>query len=346
MAGANPAAIVVVVVQSQRLYPHEHMYAAPARTTPASSTPFAKSAPWDWPTVSNNSATKIRRRASRIPRSLLNTLRDANQKGLAQRGIDVTFDLLKLLHARFSRSARETGVRQIDVPQYSAIGGLTGVLREHVDHQLDALETARVGSDKLARAILERVLDTAATTRGSSADFDEIARRYEVSDDDLRTVVAGLTAPGNLLIESPPGQYQFQPPQIVAIVQEDSALRQMQRERATRIVEEGLRSRQHARDVFSLRTLRRNTQAAALPSFSTTELGSLPRAVCAARQRLRSRAPAEYWLRRVTSADDAMDILLAAAFDTSADVRARAAGLLGGISGASSFAIVSACTSH
>lgn len=255
---------------------------------------------------------------------LLQKLRDES-KELAQRGIDVTFDLLKLLHSRFCRASGETGHRQIDVAQYDAIGGLIGVLREHVDHQLDRLETARAGSEKLARAILERILE--AHNRGATPDLGEVARRYEVSDDDLRAVVAGLAAPGGLLIESPPGQFQFQPPQIIAIVQEDSALRQLQRERAMRIVEEGLRSRQQ------LGTF--------LPSARFAEIHKQRRYLiledelvrflvqCALRDTAAESGAAEYWLRRVTSPDDAMDLLLAAAFDAVVDVRTRAASLLG-----------------
>lgn len=255
---------------------------------------------------------------------LLQTLRDES-KDLTKHGIDVTFDLLKLLHGRFCLAATESGRRQIDLAQYTAIGGLTGVLREHVDHTLDTLETERAGSDKLARAVLEKILD--AHTHGATPDFDEVARRSEVSIDEVRALVARLAAPGGLLLESAPGQYQFQPPQIITIVQEDSALRQLQRERAMRIVEEGMRSRQQ------LGTF--------LPPARFAEIHKQRRYLileddlvrflvqCALRDTGAETDAAEYWLRRVASADDAMDILLAAAFDTSADVRGRAATLLG-----------------
>jgi len=255
---------------------------------------------------------------------LLQALRDES-KDLTKRGVDVTFDLLKLLHGRFCLAASETSRRQIDLAQYTAIGGLTGVLREHVDHTLDALETERAGSDKLARAILERILD--AHSRGAMPDFDEVARRSEVSTDEVRALVARLAAPGGLLLETTPGQFQFQPPQIITIVQEDSALRQLQRERAMRIVEEGMRSRQQ------LGTF--------LPPARFAEIHKQRRYLildddlvrflvqCALRDSGAETDAAEYWLRRVASPDDAMDILLAAAFDTSADVRGRAASLLG-----------------
>jgi len=172
---------------------------------------------------------------------VLQRLRDESQE-FERRGIDVTFDLLRLLRDRFSRAARESGVSHIDLPQYEKIGGLLGVVREHVNGRLDALETVQPRSDALARAILDRVL--AAQSRGGSADFDEIAARFEVSNDVVRAVVDQLSRPDGLLLETAPGKYQFQPPQVAAIIEEDAGLRQLQNERALRIIEEGLRSRQ------------------------------------------------------------------------------------------------------
>jgi hypothetical protein len=58
---------------------------------------------------------------------LLQTLRDES-KDLTKRGIDVTFDLLKLLHNRFC--ARRAGWPSADRPgRNTAIGGLTGYAR-------------------------------------------------------------------------------------------------------------------------------------------------------------------------------------------------------------------------
>jgi len=256
---------------------------------------------------------------------LLQTLTEEAQD-FARRGMDVSFDLLKLLHARFSRVSKETGVRKIDVPQYTAVGGLLGILREHVDSHLDALEAQHAGSDKLARAILERVLE--AQARGAAPDFEEIAARFDVSDDEVYDTVDQLAVTGGLLYSTTLGQYNFQPPQIIVILREDAALRQLQRERALRIIEEGLRSRQQIGTFLPparFAEIHRQRRYLVLEDEAIRFLVQ-----CALRDGGAESGAAEYWLARVTSRDDSMDILLAAAFDASADVRGRAAALLGG----------------
>jgi hypothetical protein len=256
-------------------------------------------------------------------RDVLQRLHDESQE-LERRGIDVTFDLLKLLRDRFRREARETGVARIDIPQYEQIGGLVGVVREHVNRQVDALESARPGSESIARAILDDVL--AAQSRGASADFSEIASRFEASDADVRSVLAGLTAPEGLLVDVGAGQYQFQPPQVTAIIEEDAALLQLQNERALRIVEEGLRSRQQIGTFLPparFAEIHRQRHRLVLDDEKVRFLVQ-----CAIRDGTPGTETAEYWLRRVASRDDAMDILLTAAFDTAPDVRERVASLL------------------
>jgi len=255
---------------------------------------------------------------------VLQRLRDESQE-FERRGIDVTFDLLRLLRDRFSRAARESGVSYIDLPQYEKIGGLLGVVREHVNGRLDALETVQPRSDALARAILDRVL--AAQSRGGSADFDEIAARFEVSNDVVRAVVDQLSRPDGLLLETAPGKYQFQPPQVAAIIEEDAGLRQLQNERALRIIEEGLRSRQQLGTFLPpvrFAEIHRQRHHLVVDDEMVRFLVQ-----CALRDETPGTAAAEYWLRRVNSSEDATDTLLTAAFDTAPEVRERVALLLG-----------------
>jgi HEAT repeat protein len=255
---------------------------------------------------------------------VLQRLRDESQE-LERRGIDVTFDLLRLLRDRFSREARESGVSHIDIAQYEKIGGLLGVVREHVNGRLDALETTWPRSDALARAILDRVLE--AQSRGGVTDFAEIALRFEVSNDTVRTIVEALSQPDGLLLQGAPGQYQFQPPQIAAIIEEDGEARQLQNDRALRIIEEGLRGRQQLGTFLPparFGEIHRQRHHLVVDDDIARFLVQ-----CALRDDSPGTAPAEYWLKRIRSSEDAMDTLLTAAFDSSADVRERVATLLG-----------------
>jgi len=255
---------------------------------------------------------------------VLDKLRDESLD-LERRGIDVTFDLLKLLHDRFRRQARETSVRRIEAQDYEKIGGLLGVVREHVSLALDKLEAERTGNELIARAILQRVFES--KTRGAAAVFTDMAARFEVTQETIDSIVAGLASADGLLFKTGNDQYQFQPPQIAAVIEEDEQLRQIQNERAARIIEEGLRSRQ------ALGTF--------LPQARFTEIhrqrwnlvvdDEMSRFLlqCALRDEGPGSAAAEYWLRRISVRDDAMDVLLTAAFDASPVVRERVAWLLG-----------------
>ena len=256
---------------------------------------------------------------------VLDKLREESSE-LQRRGIDVTFDLLKLLHERFCRQAKETGVHKIETQDYEKVGGLIGVVREHVSMRLDSLEAERAGNDAIARAILQRVFE--AQGRGAPAVFTDMGPRFEVTQEVIDHIVAELTAPDGLLFRAGQGQYQFQPPQVAAVIEEDAQLRQIQNERAGRIIEEGLRSRQQ------LGTFLPQARFAEIhrQRWSLVVDDELSRFLmqCALRDETPGNAAAEYWLRRISKPDDAMDVLLTAAFDTSPTVRERVAWLLGG----------------
>ena len=320
LARANPEAILVVVVSEQHL---TSMYAL-SSYDPDIVNAVCEIKPVGLADGLEQLSAEDTSSHVTYSEQVLQRLRDESQE-LERRGIDVTFDLLRLLRDRFSREARESGVSHIDVPQYEKIGGLLGVVREHVNGRMDALETVRPHSDALARAILDRVLE--AQSRGGSADFAEIASRFEVSDDAVRAVVDQLSLPDGLLVRVGPGQYQLQPPQVAAVVEEDAELRQLQNERALRIVEEGLRSRQQLGTFLPparFAEIHRQRHHLVVDDEMVRFLVQ-----CALRDDTPGTAAAEYWIRRVKLTEDAMDTLLTAAFDTAPDVRERVALLLG-----------------
>jgi hypothetical protein len=242
---------------------------------------------------------------------------------LQKRRIDVTFGLLRLIHDAFGRQRTGSGAASsIDLEQYENVGRLTGVLRDHIDHRLRQLpaESARV-----ARAILWRIRE--AQSRSEPPDLAEIAPRLEVSPDDVRDTVTGLTTTAGLLRLGPDNQFEFEPPQIVAILDDDVAARRAELERLIRIVEEGLRSRQ--------------TIGSYLPAARFAEVEKQKRylvlddditrflAQCAIRyDEPEFAGSAKYWIKRVKSRQDRIDILVAAALEEPVGVRGRAVALL------------------
>jgi hypothetical protein len=262
---------------------------------------------------------------------VLQALRD-DATMLERRGSKVTFDLLSLLHDRFARERRNagkngTGPAQyvIEKAQYARIGGVAGILRDHLEAHLEALASLRTNADGIARAILHAVV--AAQSRGAPTDMGEIAARFEATADDMDAILGALTAPEGLLEALPNGMYQCRPPQLVAVIADDAASRQLRNERLLRMIDDGLRG---------WRLL-----GTFLPAPRFTEIHRQRRHLildaeqirfllqCALRADGELSDAAGYWFRRMASRDDAMDILLAAVLDPATLVRARAATLLG-----------------
>lgn len=240
------------------------------------------------------------------------------------RDLDPTFDFVKLIHARFAALVDSDAAREIGIQDYAAVGKLEGILREHVEQRIDAVEAAQPGVAAIARAILVRVLE--AQARGASVDVGDIGPRFGVATADAERVLASLVDEG-LLVATGNGQYQFQPPQAAAIVETDRAARDADNERVRRMVVEGLRSWQQLGTLLPparFVEIHRQRRSLTLDDASTRFLLQ-----CALRQEQPelSAAPA-YWLGRVASGDDGMDVLLSALFDASPTVRSRAATLL------------------
>ena len=251
------------------------------------------------------------------------TLLEAEAKAA---GMDVTFDFVKLIHTRFQQAIEGASARTITAAHYRDVGGIVGILRAHVDQSLAAMDVEHAGRADIARAVLVRVLD--ARTRGASPDAFEVASRMGVAVMEVDAVRARLARiPGGLLIASPNGDYEFQPPQIVTVIEADRATQQFQVERTQRIIEEGVRSWQLLGTFLPparFAEIHRQRRELILPDELVRFLFQ-----CALRQEdADPGSAAEYWLKRMASRDDAIDVLLSAVLSPSVSVRARAAELL------------------
>jgi hypothetical protein len=112
LARANPEAILVVVVSEQHL---TSMYAL-SSYDPDIVNAVCEIKPVGLADGLEQLSAEDTSSHVTYSEQVLQRLRDESQE-FERRGIDVTFDLLRLLRDRFSREARESGVSQIDVPQ-------------------------------------------------------------------------------------------------------------------------------------------------------------------------------------------------------------------------------------
>jgi HEAT repeat protein len=250
-------------------------------------------------------------------------------KEFERRGIDVSFELLRVLHARFARYRKETGVQTVEVPAYRKLmGGLPGILRDHVNRTLEELSGGLTVRHQAARAVLQRTVE--AEYRLEHADTDEIAARYERPIEDLRTLLDGMTQPSQraLLRKTPDDVYELLPPHIVLVIEEDIAARQLQNERALRIVDEGLRSWEAIRALLPperFSDVHRQRRHLVLDEEMTRFL-----AKCALKAGAEGTVEAaKYWVSRLRSREDRIDLMLFAAMESDASVRKRAVILLG-----------------
>lgn len=249
----------------------------------------------------------------------------ADAIALEERGWDVTVDLIKLLDARFRRFGSTSRARSVERGEYERMGGLTGILRAHLEGRLDSLGAERPGSGEIGHAILEQVLE--ARAHSVPADFAELAPRLGVAPEQVQAVLARMVAFPGLLRQRGTGAYELMPPQLGAIVDDDLATRHGEDEKARRIVEEGLRSWQLLGSLLQRPRFEEVHRARAHLILDPEPIRFL--LLCAIR--LEGSEPdgaSGYWLRRVGDRADAMDILLSSLFGHAREVRLRAAALL------------------
>ncbi len=240
-----------------------------------------------------------------------------------EHGLTATFDFVRLIHARFAALVT-SDAHEISLDDYASVGRLEGILREYVDRCLDALEAEKPGSASIAQAILLRVLE--GQTRAAPIDLSDIGPRLEKESADVARVTQALVVWG-LLLQVTSDQYQFHPTQVAAVIEADRAARQAENDRARRIVAEGLRSWQLLGTMLPaarFAEINRQRYALTLDEEATRFIVQ-----CALRQEQLDLDDVRYWLARMPSPDDRMDVLLAALFDTPVAVRMRAAKLLG-----------------
>ena len=261
---------------------------------------------------------RAKRRISYTADTLAAIEAEAKEHGLA-----ATFDFVRLIHARFA-AIITSDAHEISLDDYASVGRLDGILREYVDRCLDTLEGEKLGSATIAQAILLRVLE--AQTRSTSVDLSDIGPRLEKDNAEVARVAKALVVWG-LLLQVATDQYQFHPPQVASIIEADRAARQAENDRARRMVAEGMRSWQLLGTLLpAARFAEINRQR-----YSLTLDDQATRFIvqCALRQEQLDLDDVRYWLARMASSDDQMDVLLAALFDTPIPIRRRAAVLLG-----------------
>ena len=240
-----------------------------------------------------------------------------------ENGLIATFDFVRLIHARFD-TVVTSDPHEISLDDYASVGRLEGILREYVERCLDTIEAEKAGSAAIAQAILLRVLE--AQSRAAPTDLSDIGPRLEKDSGEVARVANALVVWG-LLLQVAADQYQFHPPQVASIIEADRAARQAENDRARRIVAEGLRSWQLLGTMLPaarFAEINRQRYGLTLDDEATRFIVQ-----CALRQEQLDLDDVQYWLARMSSPDDRMDVLLAALFDTPLHVRLRAARLLG-----------------
>ncbi len=264
--------------------------------------------------------------AEAYSRDLLHELTVDEQK-LEAGDLDVTFDLVRLLHERFSRLRREENIAAIDKAHYERIGRLSGVLREHLNRQLDQLASGKPGlTDKLGRAVLLCMRESQRLN--TAPDLDEVAARFDVGDERVREVLTALAAPGGLLQATGPQLYEFVPPQLAVVVDEEAESNKLLNDRAVRTVQDGLRAWQLTGTYLAesrFAELHGRRRHLIVDDELTRFL--LRCALRAASADLDDAA--RYWAGRIRQPEDAVDVLLSETLERDARVRRRAAALLG-----------------
>ncbi|MGQ0649772.1 MAG: HEAT repeat domain-containing protein [Gemmatimonadaceae bacterium] len=247
-------------------------------------------------------------------------------EALKQRGLDASFDLMRLIDERLGAEDVANGASPVDMAEYVRVGRVTGMLRIHLEQRLEGLETEQSGAEQTARALLQRILE--AHTRSGAPDLDDIAPRLGVTRDEVDRVFMRLFDPSPLLLRKADGRIEFRPAHLRIVVEEDVAARKLQNQRVRRILDEGLKSCQ--------------LLGTCLPSARFAEVHRRRRHLDVDEEEIRFllqsalrsagdlTGAAEYWLGRLSSRQDGMDLLLAAAFDASPEVRAKAVALLAG----------------
>jgi hypothetical protein len=249
----------------------------------------------------------------------------ADAARMEKQGWDVTVAFIRLIDARFRDYRRDSGEAVIRLEHYQAMGGLTGVLRAHMDQCLESLFPDQEDSQLLARAVLERVQEAGA--RGTPSDFTDLPARLGVAQDRLEPVIAGLLGPGGLVRVLPGGGHELVPPQLDVVIADDVARRNVDNERLAQLVAEGLRSWQRLGNLLPRARFEEVHRARASLILDSDQIRFLMQ--CA----IRDEGPglegaAAYWVHRVSDREDAMGILLACLYSDLAEVRLQAASLL------------------
>lgn len=244
---------------------------------------------------------------------------------LQEQGWPVTIDLIKLIDARFRRLRTGPAERSVERADYEGVGGLEGILRSHLEEQLDRLPAEEECSEEIARAILDDI----AEARGEIAapDFGEIPPRLGVAPAQVAAVHARLTGPEGMVRRLDDGPHRLVPPQLAAIIRDDLTRRARYVDRIHRLVDEAERSWSQVGNLLPRERFLEVHRARTQLVLGREQLRFLLQAALHLED-AESSGASEYWLHRVKDPVDGVDILLAALFDQHRHVRLQAARLL------------------
>jgi len=236
-----------------------------------------------------------------------------------------TLPLVRLVHDWALERASALGVTTLDVDELRRAGGAGGILRRHVERQLESLDEANPEDADAARALLEYLAEQPG---GSGApDLSVLSRRTGIRVAVFDRVIDSLSVPGGLLRKRPFGGLRVVPPQALAIIEADVKTRADQTERVQRLVADGFRDWEESGRLLSAARFHEIHAERRYLSLSAAETRFVLQ--CALLQGgEESAGAAAYWLERVERPEDQLDLLLRSTFHENWNVRRRAVEIL------------------
>ncbi|MGD0201322.1 MAG: HEAT repeat domain-containing protein [Bryobacteraceae bacterium] len=233
--------------------------------------------------------------------------------------------LAQAIHSEFVRSpSRRSGV-PIGLLEYRAAGRLRGILESYLGHRLQHLE-ADLGPDAAvaAQAVLENIVSSA----GATPDLRDVPPRLGISEQTVTSAIQWLQQPPALMRPLSCGGFDVRPVQLAGALQARLEEQRQEIQPAQRFLAEAVRAWQE------LGTL--------IPEERFDDLHRRRRQLCASPDQASLMAhfalrygdagdfeTPRYWIARLPEQSERVSTLVRALFELRADVRIRAAGLLG-----------------
>jgi tetratricopeptide (TPR) repeat protein len=234
-------------------------------------------------------------------------------------------DLLRVIDSQARRFVRPDSGGAFELEDLRRLGGLRGLLNEHLNQQLQAMNE-QLG--KAAALVAEMIFEEVVDGEGSrDPDLASIARRLEVEEPFCEEVLAALKGSTGILRESWCGGLELAPLQLEEVVHEDIQERRVETRHIEEILARGQRSWKELGVLLPADLFVRVHEARTAIGTTSEQAAFLLHSA------LRSAegddlAPSRYWLGRISGREPKINTLLEALFSPAAEVRARAARLL------------------